>query len=192
MLLWSAFIFEGKISSCLYNTCSLILVQCLLKFPGMIIMLYLNKLFYTVHMPEESDIVLKFIMHNLRNRGRAVISAHVTRYISIFFMSLWIYLTEFQRGKCVCRRAGCFCFLESAKILRAFQLSLPLFKPHHLIHLATLCLSSSGLPFLNCPLSQVFLKILLSRFRHFKVTASLKTPLNQHSERKQKIHTCIF
>ena len=116
MLLWSAFIFEGKISSCLYNICSLILVQCLLKFPGMIIMLYLNKLFYTVHMPEESDIVLKFIMHNLRNRGRAVISAHVTRYISIFFMSLWIYLTEFQSGKCVCRRAGCFCFLESAII----------------------------------------------------------------------------
>ena len=73
-------------------------------------------------------------------------------------MSLWIYLTEFQRGKCVCRRAGCFCFLDSAKILRAFQLSLPLFKPHHLIHLATFCLSSSGIPFLNCPLSQVFLK----------------------------------
>lgn len=60
-------------------------MQYLLKFPGMIIMLYLNKVFYTVYMPEKSDIVLKFIMHNLGNRGRAVISAHVTRYISNFF-----------------------------------------------------------------------------------------------------------
>lgn len=140
MLLWSAFIFEQKISSFLYNICSLILVQCLLKFSGRIITLYLYKLFYTVYMPEKSDIVLKFIMHNLWNRSCATISTHVTRYISIFFMCLWIYLTEFQKGKCVCRRAGCFCFLESAKTLRAFQLSLPLFKPHHLTYLATLCM----------------------------------------------------
>lgn len=140
MLLWNAFIFEGKISSCLHNICSLILVQCLLKFPGMIITLYLYKLFYTVYMPEKSDIVLKFITHNLWNRGCATISAHVTRCISIFFMSLWIYLTEFQKGKCVCRKAGCFCFLESAKMLKAFQLHLPLFKPHHLTHLAMICM----------------------------------------------------
>lgn len=71
-------------------------------------------------------------------------------------------------------------------MLKAFQLSLPLFKPPHLRHPATFGMQQQWDSFLNCPLSQVFLKALLGRFRHFRVTDSSKTPLSQHPKRKQK------
>lgn len=53
MLLWSALHFEGKISSCLYSISSIILVQCLLRFPGMIIKVVpLQALLHNVHARE--------------------------------------------------------------------------------------------------------------------------------------------
>lgn len=119
-----------------HSVCSLILIQCPLKFPCHGYKAVHYKSFGTKYTGEKSDTLLKFIAHRLQNRG-CISACH-----EIYFHSFHVSLNLFKRiseGKCTCWRAGCLGFLQSQRDWWMLYSLCHYLKSHHLGHPASLC-----------------------------------------------------